>query len=326
MESEVLMSEKDGKSKEFLKVNERFADAFNYYMYGGEQVINPEDLEERDATELLTVYGIDFKGNINGKTQQRWRDLLKYAIIKKTYDCYYVLFGIENQSDIHYAVAVKNMLYDAINYGAQVTETARKHRENKDAMTDGEFLSGFTKEDKLIPVITLTIYWGAEEWDAPRSLYEMFRELDREAFSKFVPDYWVNLIVPKEIDDFDKFSSELGSVLEVIKASNDKNEMKMIIIGNPKFASVRNDVIDVLNTFTGSKLKANMKGERTDMCKAVEDLLNSSKDEGKIEERQRINKLNSILAKLDRIDDLIRSTEDEQFQKKLLDELVPEGK
>ena len=27
-------------------------------------------------------------------------------------------------------------------------------------------MAGFTKEDKLTPVITLTVYWGCEEWDA----------------------------------------------------------------------------------------------------------------------------------------------------------------
>jgi hypothetical protein len=316
------MSEKDGQSKKFMSVNERFADAFNYFMYDGVQVIKPEDLEERDVTELLTVYGIDLNGKINGKTQQKWRDLLKYAIIKIANGCYYVLLGAENHSDIHYAVVVKNMLYDAINYGAQVTEAARKHRENDDAMSDGEFLSGFTKDDKLTPVITLTIYWGADEWDAPRSLYEMFRKSDREAFSKFVPNYWVNLIVPREINDFDKFSSELGGVLEVIKASNDEDEIKRVIKGNPKFSSVGNDVVNLLNTFTGLKLKANTKGDRTDMCKGVEDWTNHTK----AEERNRINKLISILSEAGRYDDLKRSATDEQFQEELLKELVPEIK
>ncbi|WP_306784100.1 hypothetical protein [Agathobacter rectalis] len=28
----------------------------------------------------------------------------------------------------------------------------------------------FTKEDKLIPVITITVYLGTKEWDGPRRL------------------------------------------------------------------------------------------------------------------------------------------------------------
>jgi hypothetical protein len=249
--SDLLMSDKDGKSKEFLRVNERFADAFNYYMYGGKQVIKPENLEERDVTELLTVYGIDVSGKIKGKTQQKLRDLFKHAIIKKANGRYYVLLGIENHSDIHYAVVVKNMIYDVLDYGSQVAEIARKHRENKDTETDAEFLSGFTKEDKLIPVITLTIYWGADTWDAPRSLQDMFSDSDRKEFSKFLPEYRLNLIIPNEIEDFKLFSTELGDVLEVIKASNDENEMDRVINGNPRFNSVGNDVVSILNTFTG---------------------------------------------------------------------------
>jgi hypothetical protein len=109
-------------------------------------------------------------------------------------------------------------------------------------------------------------------------------------------------------------------VLEVIKASNDEDEMDRIIKGNPVFTEIGNDVVSVINTFTGLKLKANMKGEKTDMCKAWEDHKNS----GRIEERERINKLNSILIASNRYDELARSTRDNDFQTKLLNELVPE--
>ena len=62
-----------------------------------------------------------------------------------------VLIGVENQSDIHYAIPVKHMFYDVMAYGNQVKETAKRHRKKKDTATSDEFLSGFTKEDKLIP-------------------------------------------------------------------------------------------------------------------------------------------------------------------------------
>jgi hypothetical protein len=55
------------------------------------------------------------------------------------------------------------------------------------------------------------------------------------------------------------------------------------------------------------------------MCKAVEDWINDVK----AEERERINKLNAILIKAKRYDDLKRSTKDKDFQDKLLEELVP---
>jgi hypothetical protein len=47
------------------------------------------------------------------------------------------------------------------------------------------------------------------------------------------------------------------------------------------------------------------------------------KIEGKIETTERLNKLNAILLKAKRYDDLERTIEDKDFQDKLLDELVP---
>lgn len=71
----------------------------------------------------------------------------------------YILLGIENQTDIHYAMPVRNMIYDALQYGKQVADTAARHRRNdkgsKKQHTNGEYLSGFYKEDALKPVITL---------------------------------------------------------------------------------------------------------------------------------------------------------------------------
>ena len=87
----------------------------------------------------------------------------------------YVIYGIEVQSKMHFAMPVRNMLYDAISYSNQVEETAKIHRKNKDRPgSQDEFLSGFYEDDVLLPVITLVIYFGADEWTAPKSIYEMF--------------------------------------------------------------------------------------------------------------------------------------------------------
>ncbi len=122
----------------------------------------------------------------------------------------YAIIGVENQTDIHYAMPVRCMIYDALNYGKQVREAAKKHKKKKDLIYSEEFLSGFTKEDKLTPVITMTLYWGAEKWKAPRSIYEMFPEIGQDIL-KYVSDYKLNLIIPEEITDFDKFKTSLGA-------------------------------------------------------------------------------------------------------------------
>ena len=50
----------------------------------------------------------------------------------------YLLLGIESQSEVHYAMPVRNMVYDALQYAAQVEEAARSHREARKAGDSGE--------------------------------------------------------------------------------------------------------------------------------------------------------------------------------------------
>ena len=114
----------------------------------------------------------------------------------------YLLLGVENQSNVHYAMPVKNMVYDSLEYAAQVQKAEASHREalrrkdpNEKKTDSAEFLSGFYREDRLLPIITVVVYFGADSWDAPRSLHEMFVVQD-ECILSLVPDYQINLIAP----------------------------------------------------------------------------------------------------------------------------------
>lgn len=197
------MGKKDTLTKEYMADNHIFADAFNYFMFDGGNVIHAEDLRERDSTEIA----IPYERNQKSSPVQKDRDLLKMALVKYDDMATYLLLGIESQSEIHYAMPVKNMVYDALRYARQVEDTAKANRRSLKAngmnesdfsekkMAAGEYLYGFRKKDHLIPVITVVIYFGADEWDAPRSLHEMFDE-DSKVFLSLVPDYKLNLIAP----------------------------------------------------------------------------------------------------------------------------------
>ena len=155
-----------------------FADAFNYFLFGGAPVIDPGLLEEMDTRELAVPYGGE-EGV--GQPVQRTRDILKVLTAKTDQHMAYLLLGIENQSHIHYAMPVRSLLYDALQYTKQVEEAAASHRKSGDYKGAGEddFLSGFMKDDRLLPVVTLVIYFGKECWDGPLSLHERFRRLGR---------------------------------------------------------------------------------------------------------------------------------------------------
>ena len=65
----------------------------------------------------MSVFGTDKKEF----QLQRWRDLLKSVVVKSIGSAYVVLIGVENQSDIHYAMPVKNMLYDIMSVANYIT-------------------------------------------------------------------------------------------------------------------------------------------------------------------------------------------------------------
>ena len=181
-----------------------FADAFNYLLYDGKKVIDPQSLKEIDPTEIALPFGArEGKENNQEEAIQKYRDLLKSAVIMKDGKAAYVLLGIENQTDIHYAMPVKNIIYDGLQYGKQVSEIVARHRADRKQEkkpSSGEYLSGFYKEDRLTPVVTLVIHFGAEEWDGPKSLHEMMG-IGNPELLKYVQDYRIHLIDPFRLTD-----------------------------------------------------------------------------------------------------------------------------
>ena len=286
------MSAKDSMAKEYFADNARFADLCNNILYGGREVILPENLKERDTTEVLTALGLDKKTI----AMQKMRDIFKNASIKYTGKSYVVLIGVENQSDIHYSIPVKNMFYDVMAYGNQVKETAKKHRKEKDTATSDEFLSGFTKEDKLIPVITITVYLGTKEWDGPRKLSDMFGDVDEELLPS-IPDYRINLLAPREITDFTGFRTSIRQLFEVLKNAYDKEKMQEVLQNDEKFSKVDRETVEAINLFAGTDIDIDGKEEVIDMCKAWEEQKNEGREEGReLGERQKI--ISQIVKKL----------------------------
>ena len=272
------MSKKDTKAKEYIREGRRFADICNLVLYNGEKVLSAENLTEKDSTEVLSILGIS-RTEVNH--QQKWRDLLRGAVIKTSEKAIFVLIGIENQSDIHYAMPVKSMIYDALSYGSQVKEAAKTHRKNKDYDDSAEFLSGFKKTDKLIPVIPITLYLGMEQWDGPVSLHEMFGDLD-ERLKSFIPDYKIALLSPLDLtlDDLNKLDTDLREFFGAIKYSNSWKEFENFILGNPAFENMDNETLSAINLFTGANIKLDKKGGKTNVCKAIRDMREQERAEG----------------------------------------------
>ncbi len=121
------MGMKDTVTKDYLKQNVIFADVFNYALYDGEQRIDSQQLVDKDVSEISLPFGED--GEMI--PIQKYRDLLKGYIAKEYQGNLLIILGVENQSEIHYAMPVKCMLYDALNYASQVDEKRKEYRERR---------------------------------------------------------------------------------------------------------------------------------------------------------------------------------------------------
>ena len=288
------MGKKDTITKDYMNDPRIFADAFNYFIYNGKQVISPEDLYPLDTAEIALPYGADRKIY----PVQRFRDNFKYLAAMQDKDTAYLLLGVEDQSEIHYAMPVKNMLYDSMEYASQVDKISREHRRHMNAgknhgkkflqkVSSGEFLSGFYKEDRLIPVITLVLYFGPDKWDGPVGIHDMM-DIREPALLPYIPDYRINLISPHSITDteMEHFHSSLREVLLFIKYSKDKERLQKLISTDPRFLSVEQKASQVIKVITGSEFAINEKEEEINMCKALEDLKEEGREEGRKEGRE----------------------------------------
>ena len=80
----------------------------------------------------------------------------------------------------------------------------------------------------IIPVINLVIYFGADPWDAPRSLHDMMAS---PFCPDMIPDYHINLLAPACIkdSDFSRFRTGIREVLLYIKYSKDKHKLLQLM-------------------------------------------------------------------------------------------------
>ncbi|MCI8294746.1 MAG: transposase, partial [Lachnospiraceae bacterium] len=154
----------------------------------------------------------------------------------------------------------------------------------------GEFLSGFWVEDRLIPSITVTIFFGSEEWDGPLSLFEMMDVSDPDVLA-CMDNYHVRLIAPAQMTDEEimKFQSSLREVLLFIKYSKDRENLSRVLVANEKrFRELERRAADVIEVITNSGIKYDESEEVIDVCQAIQEI---RMEERKIGEQDgRLNK------------------------------------
>ena len=232
----------DAVTKQYMKENTVFADAFNFLLYNGENVILPQTLRELDTAEVVIPFTVDDKGKKQAQAVQKYRDILKMTTVMTDDKAAYVLFGVEAQTDIHYAMPVRNVIYDALQYGRQVTEISKRNRKNSGqtmAVTDKGLL-------------------------------------------QHIPDYRIKLIDPAGIDsdEMDKFHTSLREVLSYIKYSKDADKLAEYMNHNQRMEHLEVGAAQVIKEVTNTKFQIPKGMEEVNMCEAIVVLMKRRETEG----------------------------------------------
>ena len=182
-------------------------------------MLKPEDLKEAD-TDVSSV----LKFNGHAETVQKVWDVVK----KTAYGVDFVLWGLENQERIHYAMPLRHMIGDCFSYLKEYHEIAAKNRQEKDFVSSDEFLSNFKKTDRLHPVISLCVYYGEREWDGSLSLKDMLK--NPEELEAMIADYKMNLIQVRSSESLKFCNSDVDTVFDVSRDAVVKKLMKDFVL------------------------------------------------------------------------------------------------
>ncbi len=238
---------------------------------GGKRVILPEKLEEAD-TDFSSI--LPFNGH--AETVQKILDVVKKSI--NGIDL--AILGLENQQHIHYGMPLRIMLGDAMGYLKEYQEITKRNRAEGSLEGSEEYLSGFHREDRLHPMITICLYYGENEWDGPFSLMDMLKIPN--GFRNAVNDYSMNLVQVRESEKFSFQNRDVRTVFEISRNIFKKDYAKIRNIYREQEIDAQLGI--VIGSITDSRDLINhalkKKGGRMNMCTALEELKREGVREG----------------------------------------------
>jgi len=265
---------------------ERYADVINGICANGKQKICADDLEECD-TQYAPVK-VDENGNKAG--EYIWAETMQRDVIRKVVKgSQLAIFGTESQEWLDYEIVLRVMKYDIAEYEKQAAEIRKKVKQEKGKNKPAEYMYGFRKEDKLNPVVTFVLYGGMEPWDGPYSLHDMLDISDfSDEFRDLIPDYKINIIELRNIEDTSVFKTDFRYVVEAIKVANDRKKLEELVRSEPYFQNMDPVTFDVIAAYVrkpeliGIKRKCIVEGGRISMCKAIDEMIQEGIEQGKI--------------------------------------------
>ena len=285
------MRDKDVLTAAYLKNNSRFADLLNGWLFGGRPVVRPEDIQELDSAEIR-IRRDRMTGGV--RTGKRYRDVIRRVALGMRF----AVICVEEQSEVDYTMPFRVIGYDLDRYEQQLRIRRQEHRQRKDLKAE-EYLSGISREDRFLPVVTLVLYFG-KHWDGPRNLKDL---LDLEGMlpevRELLADYPVHVIEVGNYPYAEAFRTDLKLVFGFVQNADDKEKLQAFARAEEEALSeLAEDAYDLISVMTGTEELDRIKKEKQErkgkvnMCKAIDDMLADAREEGR--ERGRSEMMNGL--------------------------------
>ena len=275
------MGKQDMVSREYFRDTDRLADLLNAELFQGERRIGQKDIRQRDPSEIRSIT----KDTAVCATLVTRDQMGEVRIGLQV-----VLLALEVQRGVHYAMPLRVLNGDSVGYDAQWRRIRTVHRQRKD-LQGKEYLSGFGKEDRLAPILTLVVYFGQEPWDGPRTLKEMLdlRYCPPEVATQ-IADYPLHLIEVRSYPHIERFHSDLQYVFGFLQRDREKEELYHYVTENQAaFSHLDGAAYQMIRVMSRSSRLLGEKEEyeneegEYDMGQALLDMREESKEEGKRE-------------------------------------------
>lgn len=244
------MGQKDLAAKQFERSPEVFADIINAFIFEGEQIVFPEDLQSAPTESLYPA--------VNGALRNQYNDVSKYEMKNGRIATQYTL---ENQSGPDYRILLRKAGYEGAIY--------RQQYGGRD----------------IYPAITLVLYWGDTTWNASRDFYRFFRrkKIHRMA-RKYIDNVCLHMYsmrtLPLEIRQ--RFKSDMRVVADYLAEGKEYEPTDQEIAdvnGTMRMLYALTGDADFVNNI-GMLQERQRRGGRVTMCEVVDKFVQRGREQG----------------------------------------------
>lgn len=261
------MARTDEPIKKLFKNKENFADLFNATIFHGKQVIKADKLIEINTEDIhINDVSVQQKNSSNeildaqSKSETEELEITKrYRDLTMLYEdqILQIVLGCEDQSTVDYSMPMRTMLYDALAYTKQQNDLElRQNAKGK------YYRRKLTKNEKVLPVLTIIFYYGEKQWDDATCLHDVIRWSNKINLKSIVPDYKMNLIWAYGQEDIDKFKSDLQYILYLLKYKQEEDKLEKYIEENDeKLQHMNQDTHNAIVALMGSEILEGIENE-----------------------------------------------------------------